>query len=94
MNAPARRDLQDVLTCIRHGVPLSAAGRRLKPNDGHALLPPAAFARLFQDDPAAVARTLEVAARCSFSLAEIRYRYPSEELADGTLPDLAPVEER
>jgi error-prone DNA polymerase len=83
-HSPARRDLQDVLTCIRHGVPLSAAGRRLRPNDGHALLPPRAFAALFADDPAAVARTLEVAGRCPFSLAEIRYRYPAEDLPDGT----------
>jgi error-prone DNA polymerase len=83
-HSPARRALQDVLTCIRHGTTLAAAGRRLRPNDGHALLPPAAFAALFADDPAAVERTLEVAARCTFSLAEIRYRYPSEDLPDGT----------
>ncbi|HEU4394481.1 MAG TPA: error-prone DNA polymerase, partial [Planctomycetota bacterium] len=83
-HAPSRRDLQDVLTCIRHGTTLASAGRRLRPNDGHSLLPPAAFAELFADDPAAVARTLEIAARCAFSLSEIRYRYPSEDLPDGT----------
>ncbi|MBI2460984.1 MAG: error-prone DNA polymerase [Candidatus Rokubacteria bacterium] len=83
-HAPARRPLQDVLTAIRHGVPLSAAGRRLKPNAEHALKAPEAFAALFADDPAAVARTREVAARCTFSLAGLRYRYPSERLPDGT----------
>ena len=31
-HSPARRDLQDVLTCIRHGVTVHTAGRRLKPN--------------------------------------------------------------
>ncbi|MFO7653968.1 MAG: error-prone DNA polymerase [Candidatus Krumholzibacteriia bacterium] len=77
---PRRRRLQDVLTCLRHGTTLAAAGDRLRPNDGHALPSPAAFARLFADDPAAVARTLEVAERCAFSLAELRYRYPSERL--------------
>jgi len=81
---PARRPLQDVLTAIRHGVPLSAAGRRLKPNAEHALRSPRAFAALFADEPAAVARTREVAERCTFSLAELRYRYPSERLPDGT----------
>jgi error-prone DNA polymerase len=81
---PARREVQDVLTCIRHGVTLSGAGRRIKPNAEHALKPPHAFTALFHDDPAAVARTLEIAGRCSFSLAALRYRYPSEKLPDGT----------
>jgi error-prone DNA polymerase len=80
---PARRDLQDVLTCIRHRVPLADAGRLTKPNAEHALKPYHAFAKLFEDDPAAVARTLEVAEGCSFSLDDLRYRYPSERLPDG-----------
>jgi error-prone DNA polymerase len=33
--------------------------------------------------PAAVARTHEIAARCTFSLGELRYRYPLEKLPDG-----------
>ncbi len=78
-----RRPLQDVLTCIRHGVTLFGAGRLIKPNAEHDLKPPSAFAALFADDPAAVARTLEVAARCTFGMAELRYRYPSEQLPDG-----------
>ena len=80
---PARRDLQDVLTCIRHGTSLARAGRRLRANAEHCLKAPDAFAALYRDDPAAVARTVEIAARCRFSLAEIRYRYPSERLPDG-----------
>ncbi|MBM2806493.1 MAG: dnaE, partial [Deltaproteobacteria bacterium] len=81
---PSRRRLQDVLTAIRHGTPVAACGRKLKPNAEYALKPPYAFARLFADDPVALARTLEIAERCNFSLDEIRYRYPSEELPDGT----------
>jgi error-prone DNA polymerase len=77
-HAPARRALQDVLTCIRHTVTLQTAGRRLKPNGEHALRTPASFAALFEDDPAGVARTREIAARCRFSLADLRYRYPAE----------------
>ena len=80
---PARRDVQDVVTCIRHGVALPAAGRRLKPNAEHDLKAPPEMARLFADEPALVARTREVAQRCTFSLAEIRYRYPAELLPDG-----------
>jgi error-prone DNA polymerase len=82
-HTPGRRPLQDVVTCIRHGVSVHAAGRLTKPNAEHALVTPHAFARLFADDPAAVARTREVAERCTFSLAELRYRYPSERLPDG-----------
>jgi error-prone DNA polymerase len=80
----ARRPLQDVLTCIRQRVSLTIAGTRLRQNAEHALSPAAAIATLFVDDPAAVARTCEVAERCTFTLAEIRYRYPAERLPDGT----------
>jgi error-prone DNA polymerase len=79
----ARRPLQDVFTALRYKVKLSEAGRLLKPNDEHALKTPIAFDRLFEDDPAAVARTEDVAARCAFSLDHLRYRYPAEKLPDG-----------
>ena len=78
-----RRPLQDVMTCIRHGVTIHAAGRLLKPNAEHALLDPQNFAALFADDPESVARTNEIAARCDFSLSQIRYRYPAEHLPNG-----------
>ena len=83
-HTPARRPLQDVLTSIRHGIPVASCGRRLKPNAEYGLKTVYAFAKLFADDPAAVARTQEVAERCNFSLNEIRYRYPSEAMPDGT----------
>ncbi len=82
-HTPARRPLQDVLTCIREGCTVATAGRRTRPNTEFALKAPAAFRALFSDDPASVARTREVARRCRFTLAEIRYRYPSEVLPDG-----------
>ena len=40
---PARRDLQDVLTCIRHGSRCRRAGRLIRPNAEHALKSPHAF---------------------------------------------------
>ena len=80
---PARRELQDVLTCLRYRVKLADAGRLIKPNAEHALKPPVAFAKLFEDDPASVARTREIAGRCDFSLDRLRYRYPSERLPSG-----------
>jgi error-prone DNA polymerase len=77
-HAPERRILQDVLGCIREGCTIDDAGfRRERYADRH-LRPPAEMARLFAAYPEAVARTLEVAARCSFSLAELRYQYPDE----------------
>ena len=82
-HTPARRDLQDVLACIRRGVTLAAAGRSIRPNAEHDLKAPAALANLFADGPALVERTREAAARCTFSLSEIRYRYPAERLPAG-----------
>jgi error-prone DNA polymerase len=79
-----RKPLQDVLTCIRHGVSLSQAHTLIKPNAEHVLKSPHALAALFADDLAALERSAEVAQRCSFSLSELRYRYPSEKLPDGT----------
>jgi error-prone DNA polymerase len=79
----ARRPLQDVMTCIRHGVTLATAGRKIRPNAEHAVATPHAFRSLFEDDPASVERTLAVAERCTFNLDRIRYRYPSERLPDG-----------
>jgi error-prone DNA polymerase len=79
-----RRRLQDVLACIREGVVLGAAHTLLKPNAEHVLKSPHALAALFEDDIAALDRSAEIAARCKFSLSELRYRYPSEKLPDGT----------
>ena len=78
-----RRPLQDVVTCIRHRTTLDGSGALLRANDEHDLKAPAAFARLFADRPELVAATHEIAARCTFSLSEVRYRYPSERLPEG-----------
>jgi error-prone DNA polymerase len=79
----ARQPLQDVLTCIRHGVTLADAGRRIRANAEHDLKSAHAMHTLFADDLRSLARTLEVAERCQFSLAQLRYRYPGERLPDG-----------
>jgi len=79
----ARRSLQDVLTCIRQGITVAEAGRALQPNDRHGLLSAAVFARMFADEPAAIARSLEITEQCTFSLTELRYRYPAEQMPFG-----------
>lgn len=78
-----RKRLQDVLTCIRSGVRLTEAGKLLYPNAEHHLKSVDEVDDLFGDLPAAVERSAEIAAGCSFSLDELVYRYPSELLPKG-----------
>jgi error-prone DNA polymerase len=80
---PSRQALQDVLTCIRHGVTLAEAGRRIRQNAEYDLKNTHGMKALFADDTASLQRTLEVAERCRFSLCELRYRYPGERLPEG-----------
>ncbi|MBB3773197.1 error-prone DNA polymerase [Angulomicrobium tetraedrale] len=83
---PDARDLQDVLTCIREGVSLEGAGRRLHANAERHLKPPAEMARLFRDAPEAVAETQNFLARIDFSLDELKYEYPEEPVPPGHTP--------
>ena len=88
-HAPSRRILQDVVTCIREGCTIDDAGfRRERFADRH-LKAPAEMARLFRDYPEALARTVEIADRCRFSLSELRYQYPDEADTPGETPQQA-----
>ena len=80
---PARRPLQDVLTCIREHCTIDNAGWRLAANAERHMKPPEEMARLFAEYPDAIARTLEIAEACRFSLEELRYEYPDELTARG-----------
>ena len=73
---PARRPLFDVLTCIRHHTDLACAGRRLAPNAERYLKTPADMAALFADAPDAIHRTVELADRLQFTMADLGYRFP------------------
>jgi error-prone DNA polymerase len=86
-HAPERRALHDVMTAIRLGVPVAAAGLALQPNAERYLKTPAEMARLFREHPQAIARTLEIVDRCSFSLDALAYEYPDEPVPPGTTPD-------
>jgi error-prone DNA polymerase len=86
MHTPARRPLQDVLTCIREHCTIREAGFRLYANAERHLKPPEEMARLFARYPDAIARTLEIAERCRFSLDELRYEYPVDPVPDGRTP--------
>ncbi|MGC9271591.1 error-prone DNA polymerase [Acidiphilium sp.] len=77
-HARERRILQDVVTCIRHGCTIDDAGFRRERHADRYLKPPEEMWRLFAQYPEAVARTMEIADRCRFSLDELRYQYPDE----------------
>ena len=86
MHGRARRPLLDVLTCIREKCVIDEAGWRLEVNAERHLKSAADMARLFRGYEPALARTLEIAGRCHFSLDELRYEYPDEITADGVPP--------
>ncbi|HEY0838189.1 MAG TPA: error-prone DNA polymerase [Azospirillum sp.] len=85
-HTPARRELADVLTCIRTHATIDEAGWRLAANAERHLKAGAEMARLFRPAPGAVERTLEIADACRFSLDELRYEYPDEVAEDGRPP--------
>jgi error-prone DNA polymerase len=80
----ARMVLHDVLTAIRHGTTVAAAeGTLLFPNAERHLRPLNEIRALFAAAPDAIARTIEIAERCRFSLGELRYEYPTELAPEG-----------
>jgi len=80
---PARRPLQDVLTCIREKTTIDAVGKRLEANAERHLKPAHEIARLFRDWPEAIAETMRFAGRINFSLDQLRYQYPDEPVPPG-----------
>ena len=80
MHKRSRKPLHDVMTAIKLGKPVHECGFALQPNAEAHLRPRMRLAEIY---PAGLLRaTLEVAARCTFSLDEIRnlYRYPQEDM--------------
>jgi error-prone DNA polymerase len=80
---PARRPLQDVLTCIREKTTIGAIGKRLEANAERHLKPAHEMARLFREFPEAIAETMRFAGRISFSLDQLKYQYPDEPVPKG-----------
>ncbi|MGA9004553.1 MAG: error-prone DNA polymerase, partial [Pseudolabrys sp.] len=77
---PDRRPLADVLTCIREKTIIDRAGRKLAANAERYLKPPLEMARLFHDAPEAIEETMALSDALSFSLDELRYEYPDEQV--------------
>jgi error-prone DNA polymerase len=83
---PMRRELQDIVTCIREKCTIYNAGYRLHPNAERYLKPKEEMHRLFRQYPDALARTTEIADACTFSLDELKYEYPEEITSEGRTP--------
>ncbi len=77
---PDRRPLADVLTCIREKVTIDRAGRRLAANAERHFKPPEEMARLFRDCPEGIEETLRLSEKLTFSLDELKYEYPEEQI--------------
>ncbi|WDR01288.1 error-prone DNA polymerase [Devosia algicola] len=85
MHRGGRRQLADVLTCLREKITIDAIGTRALPNAERRLKSATDMARLYASHPAAIRRTLEIATRCSFDLSDLSYEYP-DEISDGETP--------
>jgi error-prone DNA polymerase len=83
---PQRRELQDVMTCIREKCTIYTAGFKLHPNAERYLKPIEEMQRLFAQYPQALSRSQELAEACRFSLDELKYEYPEEITTDGRTP--------
>ena len=81
-----RRELQDVLTCIREKCTIQNAGFRLHQNSERHLKPIEEMLRLFRQYPDAIERTQEIADACQFSLDSLEYVYPEEITSEGRTP--------
>lgn len=82
----ARRQLQDIVTCIREKKTIYNAGYLLHPNAERFLKPQDEMLRLFRHYPEAIENTQQIADACRFSLSELKYKYPEEITSGGRTP--------
>jgi error-prone DNA polymerase len=80
---PGRRQLQDIVTCIRTRTTIDDVGFERERHADRYLKPPEEMTRLFPRYPEALARTMEIVGRCKFSLEELTYQYPEEAIVPG-----------
>ncbi len=83
---PARRELQDILTCVREKCTIYTAGFLLHQNAERHLKPIDEMQRLFRQYPDAIKRTQEIAEACQFDLGSLKYVYPEELTSEGRTP--------
>ena len=78
-----RRPLHDVLTATRLKKPVAELMEHLPSNGQRHLKTTEELTAQFAAHPELLARTVEVADRCTFSLDDLRYEYPREIAPDG-----------
>lgn len=83
---PERRELQDVITCVREKCTIYNAGYRLHQNAERYLKSAEEMKRLFRRYPEAIRRTQEIVEACHFSLDQLKYVYPKELTTEGRTP--------
>ena len=81
-----RRELQDVLTCVREKCTINEAGFRLHQNAERYMKPVEEMHRLFRKYPDALYNTLVLSEACTFDLDELKYIYPEEINQSGRTP--------
>ncbi|HEY1032089.1 MAG TPA: error-prone DNA polymerase [Flavipsychrobacter sp.] len=81
-----RRELQDVVTCIREKCTIHTAGYKLYQNAERHLKTEQEMQRLFAQYPDAIERTQEIVKACQFSLDSLEYVYPEEITTEGRSP--------
>ncbi|RQQ51797.1 error-prone DNA polymerase [Burkholderia stagnalis] len=84
MHLRSCKPLQDVMTAIRVGMPVSECGYALAPNAEQHLRSRGRIAKLFSLDE--IAQTCAMLDACSFSLGDLSYEYPLELVPDGHTP--------
>jgi error-prone DNA polymerase len=83
---PERRELQDILTCVREKCTINTAGFKLHQNAERYLKPIPEMERLFRQYPEAIKHAEEIAEACQFSLGSLKYEYPEELTTKGRSP--------
>ncbi|HMJ68391.1 MAG TPA: error-prone DNA polymerase [Cyclobacteriaceae bacterium] len=81
-----RRELQDIVTCVREKCTIHNAGFRLHPNAERYLKPVDEMLRLFRQYPDAIRQTEVISEACTFSLDQLKYNYPKEVIIEGQTP--------
>lgn len=81
-----RRELQDIVTCVREKCTIHTAGFKLHPNAERHLKPVEELHRLFRQYPESILNTQRITAACQFSLDQLQYRYPKEITTEGRTP--------
>jgi error-prone DNA polymerase len=80
---PRERELCDVFTAIRYHRTLATAGRLLARNSERHLKSAHQMQSLFADLPEAVANTLELSSRLTFTLEDLGYEFPRYPVPQG-----------